>query len=82
MILGFFLATTISFCFTLVSAWQLPPPNFVKEFANRYQLKSICIYFPKKIEEDTQWLLKWHKEYFSKYVNLFQTPKACAPSLS
>ena len=76
MILGFFLRAAIAslFSFTLVSAWQFPSPNFVKEFAKRYELKSTCFYFPIRIEEDHQWLVKWHKEYFSTQRMVYKSP--------
>ena len=76
MILGYFLGAAIASLssFTLVSTWQIPPPNFVKEFAKRYELKSTCFYFPIKIEEDNQWLVKWHKEYFCHKKMVYKSP--------
>ena len=46
-----------------VKAWDIPPANFIEEFAIEHQITSITIYLPT--ENASPWIT-WHKRHFSK----------------
>ena len=58
--LGLFLQ---SYIILIVKAWDVPPANFIKEFAIEHQVTSITIYLPT--EDASPWIT-WHKSHFSK----------------
>ena len=56
-----FLVTSCMFLF--VNGWEIPPANFIHEFATEHQLTSATFYLPT--EDAIPWLV-WHKKHFSK----------------
>ena len=54
-----------SYIFSFVNAWDVPPVNFIHDFASDHQLLSVTIYLPA--ESKIPWVT-WHKKFFLKYV--------------
>ena len=52
-------------CISLTFAWDIPPANFLCEFAIAHDRSSIIIYLPNNLSKE--WI-NWHKNSFSKYV--------------
>ena len=55
-----------SYFLLFTMAWDVPPANFIKEFAIEHQITSITIYMPT--ENVSPWIA-WHKEHFAKFFN-------------
>ena len=53
----------LSTCIKHVNGWDIPPANFIHEFATHHQLTSATFYLPT--ENAIPWLT-WHKKHFSK----------------
>ena len=52
---------------SLTYGWSLPPTKFINEFINSHDRLSITIYLPTN--SSAKWV-KWHRNSFSKYVNM------------